>query len=158
MSLPKTKEKEKMTRPYKSAIKSELQKEIDIEIGKRLRQARASRQIEKLQYDKDGNILNSVKVNKPCTQMQLANVLDCSFQQIQKFEHGKNTLSLYKTFQVCCFFNLEIEQFTNIYQLRLYPSIKQIFFKDVETKLVGQYEPPINSSDKDRDCSLSSEL
>ena len=37
MSLPKTKEKEKMTRPYKSAIKSELQKEIDIEFGKKLK-------------------------------------------------------------------------------------------------------------------------
>ena len=146
-----------MTRPYKSAIKSELQKEIDIEIGKRLRQARASRKIQKLLYDKAGNIIDTIQVNKPVTQMQLAKELNCSFQQIQKFEHGKNTLSLYKTFQVCCFFEMEIEQFTNIYQLRLYPSIKQIFFKDVETKLVGQYEPPINSS-KDRDCSLSSEL
>ena len=146
-----------MTRPYKSAVKSELQKEIDIEIGKRLRQARASRKIQKLLYDKAGNIIDTIQVNKPVTQMQLAKELNCSFQQIQKFEHGKNTLSLYKTFQVCCFLNMEIEQFTNIYQLRLYPSIKQIFFKDVETKLVGQYEPPINSS-KDRDCSLSSEL
>jgi len=144
-----------MPRPYKSAIKSELQKEIDIEVGKRLRQARASRKIKKLLYDKAGNIIDTIQVNKPVTQMQLAKELNCSFQQIQKFEHGKNTLSLYKTFQVCCFFNMEIEQFTNIYQLRLYPSIKQIFFKDVETKLVGQYEPPINSSDKDRDCSLS---
>jgi len=146
-----------MTRPYKSAIKSELQKEIDIEVGKRLRQARVSRKIKKLLYDKAGNIIDTIQVNKPVTQMQLAKELNCSFQQIQKFEHGKNTLSLYKTFQVCCFFEMEIEQFTNIYQLRLYPSIKQIFFKDVETKLVGQYEPPINSS-KDRDCSLSSEL
>ena len=93
-----------MTRPYKSAIKSELQKEIDIEIGKRLRQARASRQIEKLQYDKDGNILNSVKVNKPCTQMQLAKVLDCSFQQIQKFEHGKNTLESLQDISSVLFF------------------------------------------------------
>ena len=32
-----------MTRPYKSAVKSEVQKEIDIEIGKILKQARASR-------------------------------------------------------------------------------------------------------------------
>lgn len=145
-----------MTRPYKSAIKSELQKEIDIEIGKRLRQARASRKIQKLSHDKDGNIIDTIQVNKPCTQMQLAKVLDCSFQQIQKFEHGKNTLSLYKTFQVCCFFNMEIEQFTNIYQLRLYPSFNTEL-KNLYTKLVGQYEPPINSS-KDRDCSLSSEL
>jgi len=145
-----------MTRPYKSAIKSELQKEIDIEIGKRLRQARASRKIQKLLYDKAGNIIDTIQVNKPCTQTQLAKVLDCSFQQIQKFEHGKNTLSLYKTFQVCCFFNMEIEQFTNIYQLRLYPSFNTEL-KNLYTKLVGQYEPPINSS-KDRDCSLSSEL
>ena len=145
-----------MTRPYKSAVKSELQKEIDIEIGKRLRQARASRKIQKLLYDKAGNIIDTIQVNKPCTQMQLAKVLDCSFQQIQKFEHGKNTLSLYKTFQVCCFLNMEIEQFTNIYQLRLYPSFNTEL-KNLYTKLVGQYEPPINSS-KDRDCSLSSEL
>jgi len=145
-----------MTRPYKSAVKSELQKEIDIEIGKRLRQARASRKIQKLLYDKAGNIIDTIQVNKPCTQTQLAKVLDCSFQQIQKFEHGKNTLSLYKTFQVCCFFNMEIEQFTNIYQLRLYPSFNTEL-KNLYTKLVGQYEPPINSS-KDRDCSLSSEL
>jgi len=145
-----------MPRPYKSAIKSELQKEIDIEVGKRLRQARASRKIQKILYDKAGNILDTVKVNKPCTQIELSKVLDCSFQQIQKFEHGKNTLSLYKTFQVCCFFNMEIEQFTNIYQLRLYPSFNTEL-KNLYTKLVGQYEPPINSS-KDRDCSLSSEL
>ena len=143
-----------MPRPYKSAIKSELQKEIDIEVGKRLRQARASRKIQKILYDKAGNILDTVKVNKPCTQIELSKVLDCSFQQIQKFEHGKNTLSLYKTFQVCCFFNMEIEQFTNIYQLRLYPSFNTEL-KNLYTKLVGQYEPPINSSDKDRDCSLS---
>ena len=143
-----------MPRPYKSAIKSELQKEIDIEVGKRLRQARASRKIQKILYDKAGNILDTIKVNKPCTQIELSKVLECSFQQIQKFEHGKNTLSLYKTFQVCCFFNMEIEQFTNIYQLRLYPSFNTEL-KNLYTKLVGQYEPPINSSDKDRDCSLS---
>ena len=143
-----------MPRPYKSAIKSELQKEIDIEVGKRLRQARASRKIKKLLYDKAGNIIDTIQVNKPVTQMQLAKELNCSFQQIQKFEHGKNTLSLYKTFQVCCFFNMEIEQFTNIYQLRLYPSFNTEL-KNLYTKLVGQYEPPINSSDKDRDCSLS---
>ena len=143
-----------MPRPYKSAIKSELQKEIDIEVGKRLRQARASRKIQKILYDKAGNILDTVQVNKPCTQTELSKVLDCSFQQIQKFEHGKNTLSLYKTFQVCCFFNMEVEQFTNIYQLRLYPSFNTEL-KNLYTKLVGQYEPPINSSDKDRDCSLS---
>ena len=124
-----------MPRPYKSAIKSELQKEIDIEVGKRLRQARASRKIKKLLYDKAGNIIDTIQVNKPVTQMQLAKELNCSFQQIQKFEHGKNTLSLYKTFQVCCFFNMEIEQFTNIYQLRLYPSIKQIFFKNYKVHI-----------------------
>ena len=32
-----------MPRPYKAATKSELQKEIDIEVGKKLKQARAER-------------------------------------------------------------------------------------------------------------------
>ena len=87
--------------------------------------------------------------------MQLAKVLNCTFQQIQKFEHGKNTLSLYKTFLAANFLNIHIEKFLNVYKLKLNSSLYTLELKDLYTKLVGQYEPPINSSDKDRDCSLS---
>tara|TARA_B100001094_G_scaffold274124_1_gene280920 strand:- start:96 stop:539 length:444 start_codon:yes stop_codon:yes gene_type:complete len=147
-----------MSRPYKSATKSDLQKEIDIEIGKILKQARVSRGINKKIYDASGCIVDIKRVHKPCTQTELAKVLDCTFQQIQKFEHGKNTLNLYKTFLAANFLNIHIEKFLNVYKLKLNSFLYTLKIKDLHTKLVGQYEPPINSSNKDRDCSLSQEL
>ena len=144
-----------MTRPYKSAVKSEVQKEIDIEIGKILKQARASRIVKTFIPDQVNIPRHHTERNVPVTQMQLAKVLNCTFQQIQKFEHGKNTLSLYKTFLAANFLNIHIEKFLNVYKLKLNSSLYTLELKDLYTKLVGQYEPPINSSDKDRDCSLS---
>ena len=144
-----------MPRPYKSAVKSEVQKEIDIEIGKILKQARASRIVKTFVPDQVDIPRHYTERNVPVTQMQLAKVLNCTFQQIQKFEHGKNTLSLYKTFLAANFLNIHIEKFLNIYKLKLNSSLYTLELKDLYTKLVGQYEPPINSSDKDRDCSLS---
>ena len=144
-----------MTRPYKSAVKSEVQKEIDIEIGKILKQARASRIVKTFIPDQVDIPGHYTERNVPVTQMQLAKVLNCTFQQIQKFEHGKNTLSLYKTFLAANFLNIHIEKFLNIYKLKLNSSLYTLELKELYTKLVGQYEPPINSSDKDRDCSLS---
>jgi len=144
-----------MTRPYKSAVKSEVQKEIDIEIGKILKQARASKIVKTFIPDQVDIPGHYTERNVPVTQMQLAKVLNCTFQQIQKFEHGKNTLSLYKTFLAANFLNIHIEKFLNVYKLKLNSSLYTLELKDLYTKLVGQYEPPINSSDKDRDCSLS---
>ena len=131
-----------MPRPYKSAIKSNLQKEIDIEVGKRLRQARASRGFDKKIYDASGCIVDIKRVHKPCTQTELAKVLDCTFQQIQKFEHGRNTLSLFKIFLAAKFFKLDVKEFTNFYQKKLYPSIEDILLKDIETKLANALTPP----------------
>ena len=150
-----------MPRPYKSAIKSELQKEIDIEVGKKLKQVRNNR-VSLVNKNGDPTLPQHYFEKKnPCTQTELSKVLDCTFQQIQKFEHGKNTLSLYKMFLVSKFFNISIEEFTNIYKAKLYPLAKSSWHNDLKTlhtKLIGQYEPPINSSNKDRDCSLSQEL
>ena len=100
--------------------------------------------------------IDSYPKNKPCTQIELAKILKCTFQQIQKFEKGKSTLSLFKIFLATKFLNLKIEEFTDIYKSKLDPSFNTEP-QQRDTKLVGQYEPPINSS-KDRDCSLSSEL
>ena len=144
-----------MPRPYKAATKSELQKEIDIEVGKKLKQARAER-IVMIDVFKGTENIDSYPKNKLCTQIELAKILKCTFQQIQKFEKGKSTLSLFKIFLATKFLNLKIEEFTDIYKSKLDPSFNTEP-KQLDTKLVGQYEPPINSS-KDRDCSLSSEL
>jgi len=142
-----------MPRPYKSAVKSNLQKEIDIEIGKILKQARAKRIILVDVY-RGTECIDSYPKNTPCTQTELAKNLDCTFQQIQKFEHGKNTLSLFKMFLASNFLNIKIETFLNVYKSKLDPSWHGDL-KMIHTKLIGQYEPPVNSSDKDRDCSLS---
>jgi len=52
------------------------------------------------------------------------------------------------------FLNIKIETFLNVYKSKLDPSWHGDL-KMIHTKLIGQYEPPVNSSDKDRDCSLS---
>ena len=96
-----------MPRPYKAATKSELQKEIDIEVGKKLKQARAER-IVMIDVFKGTESIDSYPKNKLCTQIELAKILKCTFQQIQKFEKGKSTLSLFKIFLATKFLNLKI--------------------------------------------------
>ena len=75
------------------------------------------------------------------TQTKVAQAINVTFQQIQKYEKGKNGVSTIILIQISKFFNKPLDYFTS-----------------EAAELVGQYEPPINSSNKDRDCSLSQEL
>ena len=117
-----------MPRPYNHVVKTDFDTVLNKAIGKKVKEARDNYIIDK-------------KIK--CTQTKLANALTPpkTFQQIQKYEKGKNGVSTIILIQISKFFNKPLDYFTS-----------------EAAELVGQYEPPINSSNKDRDCSLSQEL
>ena len=100
-----------MPRPYKSAVKSEIQKEIDIEIGKILKQARASRIVKTFIPDQVDIPRHYTERNVPVTQMQLAKVLNCTFQQIQKYEKGTNGVSSIRLLQLANYLKVPVNYF-----------------------------------------------
>jgi hypothetical protein len=117
-----------MPRPYNHVVKTEFDTVLNKAIGKKIKQARDNYIIDK-------------KIK--CTQSKLANALNPpkTFQQIQKYEKGQNGVSTILLLQISKFFNKPLEYFTS-----------------EAAELVGQHKPPINSSNNDGDCSLSSEL
>ena len=62
----------------KSFFLTQKQQEINLAIGKRLKQARIGRKIIIDGCDKP--------IIRPCTQTELSQKLDCTFQQVQKYE------------------------------------------------------------------------
>ena len=50
-------------------------------------------------------------ISKPLTQKQLGRKIDVSFQQVQKYEHGKNKISVYKLLKFCKFFQVPFKYF-----------------------------------------------
>jgi len=117
-----------MPRPYNHVVKTEFDTVLNKAIGKKVKEARDNYIIDK-------------KIK--CTQSKLANALTPpkTFQQIQKYEKGQNGVSTIILLQISKFFNKPLEYFTS-----------------EAAELVGQSKPPINSSNNDGDCSLSSEL
>ena len=130
-----------MPRPYNHVVKTEFDTVLNKAIGKKIKEARLNTivNVECVQDDKKINF----PMKKVITQTKLANALKPpkTFQQIQKYEKGKNGVSTIILLQISKFFNKPLDYFTS-----------------EAAELVGQYEPPINSSNKDRDCSLSQEL
>jgi len=132
-----------MPRPYNPKIKTLEEKAFNIAVGKKLKNARINRIVCKYNLDPNGN-RNAFYIKKFCPQVELAKALGVAFQQIGKYEKGESGLSAYRLLQVTKFLNISRSDLLEIDSID----------NDVP-KLVGQYEPPINSSDKDRDCSLS---
>ncbi len=122
-----------MPRPYNHVVKTEFDTVLNKAIGKKIKEARLNTivNVECIQDDKKNNQNKIKKALKPPK----------TFQQIQKYEKGTNGVSSIILIQISKFFNKPLDYFTSEAQ-----------------ELVGQYEPPINSSNKDRDCSLSQEL
>ena len=97
-------------------------------IGKKIKEARLSRII----FINDGSI-ETFSRKKYCTQTELANALNPpkTFQQIQKYEKGKNGVSTIILIQISNFFGKPLEYFTS-----------------EATELLGKDNPPDNNSEK----------
>ena len=97
-------------------------------IGKKIKEARLSRII----FINDGSI-ETFSRKKYCTQTELANALNPpkTFQQIQKYEKGKNGVSTIILIQIGKFFGKPLEYFTS-----------------EATELLGKDNPPDNNSEK----------
>ena len=97
-------------------------------IGKKIKEARLSRII----FINDGSI-ETFSRKKYCTQTELANALNPpkTFQQIQKYEKGKNGVSTIILIQIGKFFGKPLEYFTS-----------------EATELLGKDSPPNNNSEK----------
>ena len=97
-------------------------------IGKKIKEARLSRII----FINDGSI-ETFGRKKYCTQTELANALNPpkTFQQIQKYEKGKNGVSTIILIQIGKFFGKPLEYFTS-----------------EATELLGQDNLPDNNSEK----------
>ncbi len=132
-----------MPRPYNHVVKTEFDTILNKAIGKKIKEARLNHVIFIKTFDIETKNFWSTPKKTPLTQSKLAKALrpPKTFQQIQKYEKGQNGVSTIILLQISKFFNKPLDYFTSEAQ-----------------ELVGQYEPPINSSNKDRDCSLSQEL
>ena len=110
-------------------------------IGKKIKEARLNRVV--LIEDKNTasigkecgitfKVSHLVDKKKPCTQTELANALNPpkTFQQIQKYEKGKNGVSTIILIQISNFFGKPLEYFTSD-----------------AIELLGQVKPPSNNSD-----------
>ena len=142
-----------MTRPYKAKIATEEEKIINIKIGKNLKEARINRLIHSWE---------NLPRKKFCSQVELAKAIGVAFQQIGKYEKGQNGLSIFRLIKISNYLNVEPQELLLIEENNSACVDKLNILKTYETQsikqnkeLVGQYEPPINSSDKDGDCSLS---
>jgi len=142
-----------MTRPYKAKITTEEEKIINIKIGKNLKEARINRLI---------HLWENLPRKKFCSQVELAKAIGVAFQQIGKYEKGQNGLSIFRLIKISNYLNVEPQELLLIEENNSACVDELNILKTYETEsikqnkeLVGQYEPPINSSDKDGDCSLS---
>lgn len=105
-------------RKYRGRHKTETDTILNKAIGKKIREAR----------------LNYIIFNKKktCTQTKLANALNPpkTFQQIQKYEKGKNGVSTIILIQISNFFGKPLEYFTSD-----------------AIELLGQVKPPSKNSE-----------
>ena len=128
-------------RKYKGRHKTETDTILNKAIGNKIKEARLNRVV--LIEDKNTasigkecgvtfKISHLVDKKKPCTQTELANALNPpkTFQQIQKYEKGKNGVSTIILIQISNFFGKPLEYFTSD-----------------ATELVRQVKPLADSSD-----------
>ncbi len=114
----------------KSFFLTSKQQEINIAIGKRLKQARLGRKI-----IIDGSDKERIR---PCTQTELSKKLDCTFQQIQKYEKGSNTMCTLKMVLASKFLNIPLDSFTNIYDLHVGQTTRHIVDMCDDKKLLSE--------------------
>ncbi len=73
---------------------------VDVYVGKRLKEVRQSQKI---------------------SQEDLANSVDLTFQQVQKYESAKNRISCSKLYEFAKFLNVEVQEFFNGLDSEEYP-------------------------------------
>jgi transcriptional regulator with XRE-family HTH domain len=60
-----------------------------------------------------GDRLNNIRLSKKMTQTQLANAIGVTFQQIQKYEKGRNQISFKKMLMMCKALDIHYRYFCN---------------------------------------------
>lgn len=58
-----------------------------------------------------GALLRKERILRGCTQQQLGDAVDVTFQQIQKYENGINHISVPKLIGICNFLKIKPEKF-----------------------------------------------
>lgn len=58
-----------------------------------------------------GRKIRELRKRDRISQGRLAELLDVTFQQIQKYEQGLNNITVYKLWKVAIFFNMTLDEF-----------------------------------------------
>jgi transcriptional regulator with XRE-family HTH domain len=58
-----------------------------------------------------GRRLQKLRIQQRHSQTQLGSKLGVTFQQVQKYEKGRNSISLYKLLKICAIFNVDFSYF-----------------------------------------------
>jgi DNA-binding XRE family transcriptional regulator len=115
----------------KHKIKSRTPLDIKLNriIGDKIKEARLNREIFIHVPQTETTASHTIKRHRECTQTELAKAIGVTFQQVQKYESGKNGTSSIRLVQISEFFNKPLNYFTS--------GVKE---------LIGQVKPPINNS------------
>ncbi len=84
---------------------------LNKEIGKKIKQARLENFVLQEYFDKETKKVWKKPIKKLCTQTKLAKNIGVTFQQIQKYEKGKNSVSIDKLLMICAFFKKPLAYF-----------------------------------------------
>ena len=87
--------------------------EINFSIGNLLPQWNVSEKDNDEIFDKIiGLQIRKIRLMRKISQMRLANALNVSFQQVQKYEKGKNSCSYKNLIKICEYLDIDIYYFT----------------------------------------------
>lgn len=64
-------------------------------------------------YVRIGDLMRGLRLSAQMSQETLADHLDVTFQQIQKYENGRNRMSLFKIMKVCDLFGVPLSYFAD---------------------------------------------
>lgn len=91
--------------------KSDFQILVSKCIGKKIKEARLDYEVLVDYFDKETQMVLKKPIKKLCTQTKLAKNIGVTFQQVQKYEKGKNLVSTDKLLLICAFFKKPLAYF-----------------------------------------------
>ena len=91
--------------------KTDFQISIDKCIGAKIKEARLNYEILIDHFDKETKKVWKKPIKKLCTQTKLAKNIGVTFQQIQKYEKGTNSVGIDKLLMICAFFKKPLAYF-----------------------------------------------
>jgi DNA-binding XRE family transcriptional regulator len=100
-----------MKRQYKKHQLTEMDKAMNKLIGGRITEARYNR-IKIINAGDPELPTRAFEKKVFCTQTELAKALDVKYQQVSKYEQGKNTISSVRLIQIAEFFKRPLDYFT----------------------------------------------